>query len=383
MAAASTVVCILPIFLTGAMAVQITDELRFGLVGLGGAVAASRLAGAFASPFLGPLADRLGASRSIRYAASVAVVISLGVAITAHTLAVLVFWLAMTGINQSFVQPAANRLISNRVTPRRLGAAFGVKQSAPPLSSMIAGFSVPLLALTLGWRWAFVAAAGCAAVVAITIGSAPPRPAEPSTGRRISADVSARRILILLAVAFGLGTSVSAVTTTFYVDAATEAGTSESLAGILLAAASLLAVLTRVVAGTVADRFDRGHLKGCAALVIMGSVGLFLLSVTSEPNIMALGVVMALVGTWGFNGVYWFALIRRHPNSPGALTGYVAPGAQIGGTVGPLLFGVIAHSYGYSPAFVATALVALLAAGTMGFGSDRWDDQYATAADAT
>lgn len=374
---AATVVCILPIFLTGAMAVQIIDELQFNVVGLGIAVAASRLASAMASPFLGPLADRLGATRSIRLAAGLGVVVSLGIALTAHNLAVLIFWLAMAGVTQSLAQPAANRLISNTVDSGRLGIAFGVKQSAPPVSSMIAGFSVPLLALTFGWRWAFVVAAVGAAAVAITVGAAPPRPTVASTTRRISADLRARRTIILLAVAFGLGTSVSAAVTTFYVDAATDAGTSESSAGILLAAASLLAVVARLVAGSISDRFDRGHLKGCAAMVAAGSMGLFLLSVTAQPNVMAVGVVLALVGTWGFNGVYWFALIRRHRDSPGSITGYVAPGAQIGGTVGPLLFGVIAHSYGYSPAFVATAVVALVAAATMGLSSDRLDDQFA------
>jgi len=43
----------------------------------------------------------------------------------------------------------------------------GAKQSSGPYATLLAGPSVPLVALTVGWRWAFVLAApGAMALVA-------------------------------------------------------------------------------------------------------------------------------------------------------------------------------------------------------------------------
>ena len=41
---------------------------------------------------------------------------------------------------------------------RRRGAAFGIKQAAAPLATLLAGLAIPVFALTLGWRAAFLAA---------------------------------------------------------------------------------------------------------------------------------------------------------------------------------------------------------------------------------
>jgi MFS family permease len=58
-------------------------------------------------------------------------------------------------------------MLSNAVPARRLGAAFGIKQSAPPATTMMAGLSVPLLAVTLGWRAGYLTSAVLAAIVAV------------------------------------------------------------------------------------------------------------------------------------------------------------------------------------------------------------------------
>jgi hypothetical protein len=73
-------------------------------------------------------------------------------------------------------------------------------------------------------------------------------------------------------------------------------------------------------------------------------------------------VVVALGGIWGFNGVFWFALIKAFPGSPGAITGVVAPGALLGSTIGPILFGLIAENAGYREAFAVFTVVAVATA---------------------
>jgi MFS family permease len=67
--------------------------------------------------------------------------------------------LALAGVPTALSQPAANELLMARVAPQRRGFAFAVKQSAIPVSTLLAGLAVPVVALTIGWRWAFLFAA--------------------------------------------------------------------------------------------------------------------------------------------------------------------------------------------------------------------------------
>ena len=360
--ASAVVACLMPVFLTGAMAVQLTTALGFGTVGLGMAVSLSRATPALISPFLGRLADDLGATRSIRLAAAVAVVASLGVVFTARSWATFVVWIMLSGCANQLAQPAANRLLANVVHSGRLGFAFGIKQSAPPAASMLAGLSVPLIALAFGWRWAFGAAAVLSGIVVLSARPASPRPPRPKgADRGPRPKLGDRRVLFGLAFAFGLGTAVSASTTTFYVDSAVPIGTPPQVAGYLLAAGSLGAILTRIVTGIACDRMLGGYLRLCAQLIASGCVGLLLLAVNT-PVAMGFGVILALVGGWGFNGVFWYALVRAYPKSPGALTGAIAPGGLIGATLGPLGFAVVADRIGYPVMWVSVAVLAAAAA---------------------
>ncbi len=356
----ATIVCLLPVFLTGAMAFQLTESLGFGTVGLGAAVALNRAAGAATAPFLGGFADRLGATRSIRIAATAAAVAALGIALTATTWLTYVAWLLLSGAAHALVVPAANRMLSTVVPPGRLGAAFGVKQSAPPTTTMLAGLSVPVLALTLGWRSAFYATAVLAVIVAITAREVTPRTARPAASGAPPAPLEARRALLYLAVSLGLAAAASSATTTFYVDAAVPAGTTPQTAGTLLAVASLAAILTRLGTGVLSDHMTGGHLNMSAGFVAGGCVGLALLG-SDDPTLMAVGVVVSLVGVWGFNGVVWYALMRRYPQSPGRVTGTIAPGILLGGTIGPLVLGVVADGAGYPTMWWLTAAIAVVA----------------------
>src|SRR5699024_1411731 len=80
----------------------------------------------------------------------------------------LIIAMMLGGVANATAQPAANLAISRTVESRRLGLAFGVKQSAAPAASLIAGLAVPSIALATSWRWAFVASAAAAAGLAIS-----------------------------------------------------------------------------------------------------------------------------------------------------------------------------------------------------------------------
>ncbi len=365
----ATVACVLPVFLTGAMAIQISQDLAFGAASLGVAIGVFRGSSAVAAVLLGRLADGLGAVRSLRLALGFGSAAALGISATAVGWKSLIAWLALAGLAAALGQPAANRLLANAVTTQRLGTAFGIKQSAPPAASMLAGACVPVVALTIGWRWAFLSIPILAVMAAIGVGRRRPtvtRSPRPKASPRLGD----RGRVLGFGLAFGLGTVASSAATGFFVTAAVQSGFSSNLAGTVLAVASAFAIATRLVAGVVCDRMPAGHLWLCAALLAVGSVGLGLLAVV-PPDIMAVAVVIALGGTWGFNGVFWFALVRAYPGAPGTITGAVAPGGALGGATGPILFGLIAEAQGFPAAWLFAGVASFMAAFVMALSAQR------------
>ncbi|WP_341251178.1 MFS transporter [Euzebya pacifica] len=376
--AATTVVCVLPVYLTGTMVTQIREEFTFGAAGLGVAAAIFWAVNAMSSVPLGGMADRLGPRWSIRVAATIALTSGLGIALLSTQWWHLVAWLSLAGAAHAIGHPAANGLLVDAVPMGRLGLAFGIKGAAPPVASMLAGIGVPIVAVTLGWRAGFLIAALFACLVLLAtrgdwLGRVPATGAGQSPPRPTAADQSLRNgpSVLAVAISFGLGTATSASVTVFYVEAATRAGTSPALAGSILAVASTASVLVRVLSGHFADRLGDNQLRNCALMLGCGSFGVVLLA-TGNPVAMAVGVVVAMVGTWGFQALFWYALVLKYQDTPGRITGAVQPGAAVGGSVGPLLFGVAAGATlpGAWLGAAALGLVAamLLAASAPGLG---------------
>ena len=53
-------------------------------------------------------------------------------------------------------------LLKLEVATQRQGLAFGAQQSGATLGALLAGLALPAVAIPLGWRWAYVAAAALA-----------------------------------------------------------------------------------------------------------------------------------------------------------------------------------------------------------------------------
>src|SRR5699024_2360653 len=92
---------------------------------------------------------------------------ALGIGLLTQGLVFLTVFLAVAGAANVLGQTASNLSLTESVRTEHLGTAFGLKQSAPPVASLIAGALVPLLGLTVGWRWAFAAAVAAAVAVGI------------------------------------------------------------------------------------------------------------------------------------------------------------------------------------------------------------------------
>lgn len=369
LAGAATVACLMPAFLVGALGVSLTEELAFGAGGLGIAVAAYRVTAALMSPVAGKLVDRMGASSSLRVAALIATATCVGILTTVRSWSTLVVWLAIGGLAHAVEQPAANRLLSRVVRPERLGIAFGLKQSAPPAASMLAGISVPLVALTLGWRYTYAIAAVFATAI-VVLARPRGRSGMPRRDPRTQPQSPAtHQGVVFFAVAFGLGNIASMSVATFYVVAAVAGGIAEGTAGTVFAVAGLSAVGVRIVSGYLSDRMAHGHLRLCGALLGIGTMGIVLLIWGQSPSSIIGGGIVALAGTWGSNGVFWYAMIRMRPDDPGAITGQLAPGGLLGSILGPIIFGLIVDAFGLGAAWTFAGTSALLAMTMLFIGS--------------
>lgn len=355
---ALTVVCTMPLMLLGALSVQMRAELGYSIVALGGGVAVHRIGGALVSIPLGKLSDRLGPATAMRLAAIVATTASLGVAVAARDFLTLAIFLAMSGASNALGQTAANLALARAVPPGKQGLAFGVKQAALPVGSLLAGLTVPVLALTVGWRWGYV----LVAVIAVGVFAAVPRGQEAKY-RVPDGTVNrtyGRRPLIVMAVALFFGMAAASSLTTFIVEASTASGVSPANAGLLLTFGSALSIIVRLSAGHLADRREGRHILGVARMQLTGMVG-FLLIATGRPWALLLGSAIAFAFGWGFNGLFWFAIVRLNPATPAKATGMIMPGGMLGGVAGPLLFGVVADRLGYAGAWTMAASWSLLA----------------------
>ena len=177
-AVATQAAALMPSFLTGAVAVQMGDDLGFSERGLGAAVASFFLLAAVTSPHAGSLTDRLGPTRSLRIATSLTATSLLATAVLVRSWWALLPAMAVGALGLTISGPGTKVMVARGVPAARHGIAFGVMAGAVPLSSLLAGAAVPSISLTAGWRWAFVAGAGVAAlgwVLAPQVDPGPPR----------------------------------------------------------------------------------------------------------------------------------------------------------------------------------------------------------------
>ena len=383
-ALAMSVTAVLPSFLVGALAVQIRADLDFDATGLGLALGAFGLAAALSSALLGHLVERIGPHRAMRIASVTATVAMVAIAAWASSLISLAAFLVVAGVANALAQPAANALVARGVPAARHGVAFGIKQAGMPSAALLAGATVPLLALTVGWRWAFVAGGaiglGSLAVVPragarTARASAPTDPGEhdaedrdDSTGR--TGGGASARTLVVLTVGVGLGATAASALVTFLVSGAVHVGIGPGPAGWLLTAGSIIGISVRLRAGVLADRRAGRHLH-IVSLMMLGGAGAYALFAFDVAWIYVVATALAFGTGWAWPGLFNFAVVRARPDGPGAATGLTQTGTYIGLVVGPLVFGAVVDAASYTVAWLVTSGFALAAAGTITAGRRR------------
>jgi hypothetical protein len=401
---AALVTGLLASFLVGAFGVEITADLGTGPALIGRAVSAFFLTAAVSSIVGGRIVDRVGARTGYRIGLTAVAVSGLSAGLLVRSGWHLVVVLAVGGAAIAFIDPSIARTITGAVTPARQGIAFGVKESAVAVASMTAGVALPLLAGRAGWQVPFLAVAGAAIVLAVSIPSGidpghrsarrtPPlavpssvegaaassRRAEVSDPTEVSeAPVRGERVppagngrsLALLAVAAGLAGGAGAVVATYLVTAGVAAGLSSGRAALLLSLGSLVSIGVRLAAGWQADRLMGGPLRLLAGLLVAGTVGIAALATAASlsgagtevagatplvVSLLVVGAVLALGPGWGWSALVFLVAVRLSPGRPAQASGAMLAGLGGGGAVLPLVAGDLVERIGFAATWTAVA----------------------------
>ena len=268
-----------------------------------------------------------------------------------------------SAVTYGLANPSTNLALAETVDPHRRALTFGLKHAGIPSSTLLAGLAVPLVIVTFGWRWAYVAAAllGVIVLALVPAGERSAATAPPSRDpRRAVAPLSATR---LVAFALGVSLAVWAATGlgTYLVAASVDIGFSESAAGLLLFGGSIASIAGRIVAGHLADRVGSKGFAGITAMVGVGAGVFALLSVATGPFFAVLVLAGFATGS-GWPGLMTYTVVNANIGSVAASSSITQAGVFLGAGASPLLLGWVADRWSFDAAWLVIAVALALSA---------------------
>jgi sugar phosphate permease len=336
-------------------------------------------AAAVASVYGGVVSMRLGAARTTQLS-MVAAVVGLALFALPHVGFIALGSLAV-GIGSGLASPSASFLLVNYTSPERRNLMFSIKQTGVPVGGVVVALTAPLLAVTVGWRWALAMIAAMAMVTLLITerarsawdgGSARAGnvSSAPFGGIPLVWREKALRWIALAAVLFSFVQRALLSFTVVYLVA--EGGYGLVEAGVMLSVAQVGGSVSRIPWGWLADRLKSGLavLTVICVIMIVASALLVLLD-PGWPKPLVVLLFFALGASCvGWNGIVHAECARLSPPGmislvAGGTTFFVYGGVMLGPTVFAAVYGISAS---YSAAFglmvvagVAALLLLLLA----------------------
>ena len=346
----------LPMFMVGALAIFIRADLGFGESALGAAASLFYLCAALGSPPCGRTAERLGERPAMAVAATITFAACIGLAWLTNGWPALAICLVMAGIAVGLAQPASSLALVRGVPFHRQGMAFGLKQSSGVFGTLLGGLAVPLIGLTVGWRWAFLGAA----LLCLPLIRVHRRNPSGPHAERGSRDDLAIRPLRYLSVASLFAVMATSTVGPFFVESAVAGGIRPAVAGSIFALGSVSAVAGRLIWGHLASGRLDIHFPMIAGLQSLGAVSFAMLAFFGGVVPLTAATILLFMAGWGWPGLLTFAIVSRSPEAPAIAAGIVSSGQFGGGIFGPLGFGLLVEATSYRVAWLAGAGLLIL-----------------------
>ena len=356
----ATVSTVLPGFLIGALSVQVSAEMDVSEAVYGWGLGSFFAAAMVGSILLGRLSQRIGALSQTTLALGVSAAAQLALAATARSFGAVIGFLLVAGLCNAANQASVNLALAQAQLPR-LGLAVSIKQSGLPTATLLAGLAVPSLALTVGWRWAYVASAGFAlaslAMARVAARAAPPRAAANGSAMPES---SSRDLFLAAVVGAFLAFSAGSLNA-WGVGSGVDAGLGEGAAGLFLSLGAATGITLRLVCGWISDTMRARPFLVGGITAMVGSAGMALLALRS-PGLHVAAMLLAFGGGWIWPVFTNFGIVRANPEAAGAATGITQMGIYVGVFLGPLFTGWLIENHGYPVMWLAVAASSVIGA---------------------
>jgi MFS family permease len=342
-------------------AFQLFPTAPFRIIDLGGSTFTAGLflgfltyASALSAPFTGALADRWGRRRMLLIGSGALIVFAAGYAVSPNYQIPLVL-VVFHGFFWSGLLSASSAYISDIIPAHRRAEGIGYWGMSSILSIAVAP-SLGLWLYQFGWVWLCASIGGMSvlmfAVAYMLPETAPPQlhlGPLPHIRDLVEWKVLTLSIaLFLYAVGHGGATAFSAVY-------AHSLGIEPR--GLFFTVNAAMILVTRPFSGRLADRF--GHRKVLIPCLLLIFIGLLMLALsTSKPMFIAAAAVYGL-GIGNVYPVFSAYIIERVPaHRRGAAFGSVLAAFDTGIGTGSIVTGLLIGQYGFTFAFMATALLA-------------------------
>jgi MFS family permease len=347
------------------------DRLGVGFVELGLALTVFGLVSGLTQAPVGSLVDRFGARRILMAGLCVG---GLAFILFGLTLSypMLIVCGALAGLANSVYHPANYAILSAHMNESRMGRAFSIHTFSGFLGGAIAPGIMLILVSTVGLSGALIAAGAIGPLAALVIATTHvPDTSSSSTGSRghgSLASVLTPAILGLMLFFTLLSLSTGGINSFSVVALIDGYGTAFSTANIALTAFLGASAAGVLAGGVLADRTRRHGQVAATCFAINAAIVALIAFATLPPLILILA--MGLAGFLG--GVIAPSrdmLVRKAapPGAAGRAFGIVSTGFNIGGIIGPLLYGwIMDHGhprwvFGVAAAFMLlTVLLALV-----------------------
>lgn len=326
------------------------EDLGVSITALGLALAVLNVTTVLCQPPIGFLVDRVGPA-TILIGGQIAFALAMALVGVWPVYPVLLLLMVLAGLGNAVYHPADYAILSARVSRARMGRAFSIHTFGG-----YAGFAAaPTLMVGLtglfGWPAAFMTVGAAGLVMAAMLAAhrrqldsghtAPAKKAEGGLGGDMRL-LTSRPVLLSLLFFFLLAFSHAGFTGFSVVALTRLYGLELALANLPITAYLVVSAIGVLAGGWIADRTGRhGLVVGAASFVIAASAALVAAFPLPLAAIVALFVIAGLAS--GLIAPSRDMLVRAvtPPGASGKVFGFVMVGFNIGGLVGPPLYGLV------------------------------------------